>query len=157
MNTPIFPDRILEALTLLFAPILVHTAEETWAAIQHKSQNVETVHLATLPKVDPAIDWQTSETKWQKLMSLRDTVLLALEPLRRDKLIGSNQESSVTIKCDNETAAAIEQFGLKFFAALCIVSEVKLEKAEGPTQVIAEKSLDLKQRRSPLLQVSVFH
>ena len=94
--------KILDALTLLFAPILVHTAEETWAAIQHKSQNVDTVHLAMLPKVDPAIDWQAGEAKWQKLMSLRNAVLLALEPLRRDKLIGSNQESSITIKCDSE-------------------------------------------------------
>jgi isoleucyl-tRNA synthetase len=139
--------RILDSLTLLFAPILVHTAEETWAAIQHKSQNVETVHLAMLPKVDPAIGWQAGEAKWQKLMSLRDAVLLALEPLRRDKLIGSNQESSVTIRCDSETAAAIEQFGLKSFAALCIVSEVKLEKAEGPTQMIAQKSAHQKCQR----------
>jgi isoleucyl-tRNA synthetase len=100
-----------------------------------------------LPKVDPAIDWQAGEAKWQKLMSLRNAVLLALEPLRKDKLIGSNQESSVTIKCDSETVAAIEQFGLKFFAALCIVSEVKLEKAEGPVQVIAQKSVHQKCQR----------
>jgi isoleucyl-tRNA synthetase len=139
--------KILDSLTLLFAPILVHTAEETWAAIQHKSQNVDSVHLAMLPKVDPSIDWQAGEAKWQKLMSLREAVLLALEPLRRDKLIGSNQESSVTIRCGSEDAVAIEQFGIKNFAALCIVSEVKLEKADGPTQMIAQKSAHQKCQR----------
>jgi isoleucyl-tRNA synthetase len=100
-----------------------------------------------MPKVDASIDWQANEAKWQKLMSLRDAVLLDLEPLRKDKLIGSNQESSVTIKCGSEEAAAIEQFGIKNFAALCIVSEVKLEKAEGPTQVIAQKSAHQKCQR----------
>jgi len=136
--------KILDSLTLLFAPILVHTAEETWAAMQpavslsnpHKSQNVESIHLAALPKADPLVE----EPKWQKLMSLRNAVLLALEPLRRDKIIGSNQESSVTIRCGGDYAEAIEQFGLKNFAALCIVSEVKLEKREGQIEVVAEKS-----------------
>ena len=132
--------KILDSLTLLFAPILVHTAEETWAAIQHKSQNVDSVHLALLPKVDATIDWQTDQPKWQKLMSLRDVVLLALEPLRKDKIIGSNQESTVTIRCGADDAAALEKFGLKNFAALCIVSVVNLEKTDGPTQVIAQKS-----------------
>ncbi len=132
--------KILDCLTLLFAPILIHTAEETWSALQHKSQNVEGVHLALLPKPDESIDWRADETKWQMLMSLRDEVLCALEPLRRDKVIGSNQQSSVTVFCGADSAAALEQFGLENFAALCIVSEVKLEKTDGPTKISAEKS-----------------
>ena len=47
-----------------------------------------------MPKVDDSIDWQKDEPKWQKLMDLRDKVLGVLEPLRKDKIIGSNQESS---------------------------------------------------------------
>jgi isoleucyl-tRNA synthetase len=128
--------KILDSLTLLLAPILVHTAEETWSAIQHKSQNVESVHLAILPKPEPLVE----DPKWQKLMALRDVVLKVLESLRRDKIIGSNQESSVTIRCSGEDAAVLEQFTLKNFAALCIVSEIKLEKADGPLQVLAQKS-----------------
>lgn len=139
--------KILDSLTLLLAPILVHTAEETWAAIQFKSQVVESVHLALLPKPDASIDYLADEPKWQKLMSLRDEVLKALEPLRRDKIIGSNQESTITIRCGSEDALAIEKFGPKNFAALCIVSEVKLEKRGGPTEVIPEKSPHKKCRR----------
>lgn len=128
--------KILDSLTLLLAPILVHTAEETWAAIQHKSQNVESVHLAILPEAKPTFE----DPNWQKLMFLRGEVLKALEPLRKDKIIGSNQESSVTIRCGAESAAAIEKFGIKNFAALCIVSEVKLEKGAFETTVSAQKS-----------------
>jgi isoleucyl-tRNA synthetase len=73
-------------------------------------------------------------------MALRDEVLRVLEGLRREKKIASNQESSVTIYCNDEDAKAINEFGLKQFAALCIVSEVKLEKAAGETKVVAQKS-----------------
>jgi isoleucyl-tRNA synthetase len=131
--------KILDSLTLLLAPILVHTAEETWSAIQHKSQNVESIHLAVLPKPEPFVE----DPKWQKLMAIRDEVLKSLEPLRKDKVIGSNQESSITIRCGGEDAAVLEQFTLKNFAALCIVSEVKLEKADAGApalQVSAQKS-----------------
>jgi isoleucyl-tRNA synthetase len=132
--------RILDALARMLAPILVHTAEETWAATKFKSQDVESVHLTEMPKIDSSIGWQSNEPRWQKLMALRDEVLRVLEGLRREKKIASNQESSVTIYCNDEDAKAISNFGLKEFAALCIVSEVKLEKAAGETKVIAQKS-----------------
>ncbi|MFZ0035065.1 MAG: isoleucine--tRNA ligase [Sedimentisphaerales bacterium] len=135
--------KILDSLMLLLTPILVHTTEETWSVIQHKSQNVESIHLAILPKPNPTPE----DPKWQKLMFLRDEVLKALEPLRKNKIIGSNQESSVTLRCGGDYAAAIEQFGLKNFAALCIVSEVNLEKREGQIEVVAQKSTHAKCQR----------
>jgi isoleucyl-tRNA synthetase len=137
--------KILDALIRMLTPILVHTAEEVWELIKtrHETQGTsheQSIHLADMPKVDSSIDWQKDESKWQKLMELRDKVLVTLEPLRKDKIIGSNQESSVTIRCTADDTAAIEQFGLKNFAALCIVSEVKLEKDAAETTVSAEKS-----------------
>jgi isoleucyl-tRNA synthetase len=132
--------RILDSLVRLLAPVLVHTAEEAWSAMKFKSQDAESVHLAEMPKVDNSIDWQSSEPRWQKLMALRDEVLRVLEGLRREKKIASNQESSVTIYCNDEDAKLVNDFGLKQFAALCIVSEVKLEKAAGETKVVAQKS-----------------
>jgi len=139
--------RILDCLVRMLAPILVHTTEETWAAMKFKSQGVESVHLTEMPKVDNSIDWQSSEPRWQKLMALRDEVLRVLEGLRREKKIASNQESSVTIYCNDEDAKAINEFGLKQFAALCIVSEVELEKAAGETKVVAQKSSNNKCQR----------
>jgi isoleucyl-tRNA synthetase len=131
---------ILDALIRMLAPILVHTAEETWSVMKYKSSNADSIHLADMPKVDTSIDWQKDEPKWDKLMELRDKVLVTLEPLRKDKIIGSNQESSVTIHCNNDDALAIETFGVKNFAALCIVSEVNLEKSATETTVSAKKS-----------------
>jgi isoleucyl-tRNA synthetase len=136
---------ILDALVRMLAPILVHTAEEAWTALQTrnsklKTQNYESVHLALMPKVDDSIDYKSEEPKWEKLMTLRDEVLRVLEGLRRDKKIASNQEACVTINCDEQDAAVLNAFGLEQFAAFCIVSEVKLQNTVGETVVSAQKS-----------------
>ncbi len=131
---------ILDCLIRILGPILVHTAEEAWDAMEFKSQEVESVHLADMPKVDSSIDFKGDEPRWQKLMGLRDEVLRVLEGLRQEKKIASNQQACVTINCDDEDAGVLNEFGLEQCAALCIVSEVKLQKAVGETTVAAEKS-----------------
>ena len=139
--------RILDCLVRMLAPVLVHTAEEAWSAMNSSlvargsSLVIESVHLARMPRVDDSIDTQSAESKWQKIMGLRDEVLRVLEDLRQQKKITSSQEAYVTICCgDEEVAESLNEFGLEQFAALCIVSEVKLQKAAGETTVAAKKS-----------------
>ncbi len=139
--------RILDALIRMLAPILAHTAEEAWAAMDHKSQDVESVHLTSMPHVDPAVDVQAQEALWNRLMTLRDNILRVLEGLRRDKEINSNQEASVHLRCTDEDAAVIEHIGMEHFAALCIVSEIILEKGAPATSVTASKCKHLKCQR----------
>ncbi|MBM4027789.1 MAG: isoleucine--tRNA ligase [Planctomycetes bacterium] len=139
--------RVLSALVRLLAPVLVHTMEEAWAALAHKPEQWDSVHLAHLPQVDPAIDYAAAETRWERLMGLRDEALRVLEGLRRDKIIASNQEASLTMHCTPEDAAALKDFGLLQFAALCIVSEVKLQEGAAQTTVTAEKSAHAKCQR----------
>lgn len=117
---------ILDAMVRMIAPVLAHTAEEAWAAMNHKSQDTETVHLAIMPTVDEAIDYKGEEAKWDKLMGLRDEVMKSLEELRQNQEISSNQQASVAITCDEELATIVNDFGTKNFAALCIISEVKI-------------------------------
>ncbi len=129
---------ILDSLIRMLTPILAYTTEEAWAAMQHKSQNVESIHLATMPQADESIDTTADQAKWDKIMSLRDDVLRVLEGLRQQKTIASNQQASVTITTgDDELVGLLEQLGLEQFAALCIVSEVTLEKADGQTNIQA--------------------
>jgi isoleucyl-tRNA synthetase len=131
---------VLSDLVRLLTPVLAHTMEEAWGAMASKPEDCASVHLAHMPSVDPSIDYAGQEAKWQKLMSLRDEALRVLEGLRRDKIIASNQEASITMHCTSEDAAALKEFGLDQFAALCIVSEVKLEKGAEQTTVTAQKS-----------------
>jgi isoleucyl-tRNA synthetase len=141
--------RILDSLVRMLAPVLVYTAEEVWAAMKFKSQGVESVHLTLMPKVDDSIDWHGQEPKWEKIMALRDEVLRELEGLRQEQKIGSSQESSVIIKTvDRDLVSLIkDRITEKEFAALCIVSEVKLQSGAGEAKVVAEKSSHQKCRR----------
>ncbi len=138
---------ILSALVRMLAPILAHTAEEAWEAMPFQPQDCASVHLANMPKIDPAIDYAGQQAKWQKIMTLRDEVLRTLEGLRQDKTIASNQEATVTMRCTDEDAAAIEAFGVEAFAALCIVSEVTLERSAETTTVAAARSPHAKCQR----------
>jgi isoleucyl-tRNA synthetase len=133
-------QRILDYLVRMLAPILAHTAEEAWSAMKFKSQEVESVHLALMPKVDDSIDTESDEPKWKRIMTLRDEVLRVLENLREKQEIGSNQQACVTVYADEESAELLREFGAEQFAALCIVSEVKLQKGAHETTVVAEKS-----------------
>ncbi len=130
-----------DTLARMLAPILVHTAEEIWSSMKFKTANVDSIHLASLPKPDKTIDCAGEQDKWQKLMALRDEVLRELEGLRKNEIIASNQEASVIVNTgDAETIKLFEDFGLENFAALCIVSEVRLEKKSADKLVCAIKS-----------------
>jgi isoleucyl-tRNA synthetase len=133
--------KILDSMVRMLAPILAHTAEEAWAAMKFKSENADTVHLASMPKVDDSIDYKASEGKWKNIMSLRDDVLRELEQLRKNQEIASNQEATVTVATNDEKLVSLlEGFGLENFATLCIISEFKLEKCDCETQVKVNKS-----------------
>ncbi len=132
--------RILDALIKLLAPILAHTAEEAWQALPHRSEDVDSVHLARLPSPDTTVNDPAAQDKWNILLGLRDEVLKALEGLRQDKTINSNQEASVTLRCRNDQADTVESVGVDNFAALCIVSEVILERSSDGPLVQATKS-----------------
>ncbi len=139
--------RILDALVKMLAPVLAHTAEEAWSAMKYKSEDVESVHLATMPKVDESIDWQSEEAKWEKIMGLRDEVLRELEGLRQARKIASNQEATVSITAgDEELISLVSGFGAEPFAALCIVSEVKLQSGT-QLKVVADRSSHQKCQR----------
>jgi len=133
--------RILGSLLRLMAPILAYTAEEAWAAMKFKPQNVESVHLAEMPQPPgPFLDKNEIKT-WERIMDLRSEVLNVLEDLRRRQAIASNLEASVTVESgDGELLAALDRFGTEEFAALCIASEVKLVTAAGETKITAAKS-----------------
>lgn len=140
--------KTLDALIRMLAPVLAHTAEEAWAVLKFKSQNVDSVHLAAMLSADSSVDWKTEESKWQKILALREQVLVALEALRKDQKIGSAQEASVTINCsDKETTDALESFGLDNFASLCIVCHIELIKNATETKVEAQNSNNHKCQR----------
>jgi isoleucyl-tRNA synthetase len=84
-------DTLFQALIRYAAPVLVFTAEEVW---QSRYPGAETVHLLEWPEV-PAADADLA--RWAELRALRQHVTEAIEPLRREKIVGSSLAAEVTV------------------------------------------------------------
>jgi isoleucyl-tRNA synthetase len=97
-------DTLFHALVRWLAPVLVFTSEEVWGT---RYPERGSVHLLEWPKV-PAVD--ADDAKWAALRALRTQVTEAIEPLRRDKDIGSSLEAEVTVPSDEDPALLAELF-----------------------------------------------
>ena len=87
-------DTLFHALVRYAAPVLVFTAEEVWGT---RYPDGGSVHLLEWPEL-PAVS--VDEARWQDLRGLRTLVNEAIEPLRRDKVLGSGLQAEVTVPAD---------------------------------------------------------
>jgi isoleucyl-tRNA synthetase len=121
--------RLHESLTRLLAPILAHTAEESWDYLPARAGKVPSVHLALFPEPEPRWDDIQRDERWGILLEARETVLRALEVLRRNKTIGSAQEAVVTIAASPADFPLLES-NRDLLTTLCIVSDLKVEAVQ---------------------------
>ncbi|HEU5482127.1 MAG TPA: class I tRNA ligase family protein, partial [Sphingomicrobium sp.] len=84
-------DILFHALVRWLAPVLVFTSEEVWGT---RYPDDESVHLLEWPAIPPV---EADDAAWARLRELRAAVTEAIEPLRRDKAIGSSLEAEVTL------------------------------------------------------------
>jgi len=87
-------DMLFHALIRYAAPVLVYTGEEVWGT---RYPDAGSVHLLEWPELPAA---EADMDKWARLRGLRDRVNEAIEPLRREKVIGSGLEAQVTVPAD---------------------------------------------------------
>ena len=97
-------DTLFHALIRYAAPVLVYTAEEVWGT---RYSEAESVHLLEWPELPEA---HADIAKWQRLRTLREQVTEAIEPLRREKVIGSSLEAEVTVPAEAPDADLAELF-----------------------------------------------
>jgi isoleucyl-tRNA synthetase len=100
-------DRLFHALVRYAAPVLVFTAEEVW---QSRFPGSESVHLLEWPVLDADEDSAVDGERWAALRALRAQVLEAIEPLRREKVLGSGLEAEVTVPADAPEGDLAELF-----------------------------------------------
>ncbi|MES2002001.1 MAG: isoleucine--tRNA ligase [Pseudomonadota bacterium] len=118
-------DTLFHALVRWLSPVLVFTTEEVWGT---RFPNGGSVHLLEWPVV-PQIDAnEVFMLRWVQLRNLRDSINESIEPLRREKIIGSSLEAAV-IAYDVEPEYERELFQTMNLPELLIVSEVKLGPA----------------------------
>ncbi len=126
-----------DGLTRLLAPILSFTAEELWRYVPGARE--ESVHLALFPSgvaLAPLVDRALLD-RWAKLIALRDEVLAEIEPLRKNKQIGSSLQAKVVIAATTAELALLEPYA-KQLPMLFIVSQVELRKAPADVEAHGE-------------------
>jgi isoleucyl-tRNA synthetase len=130
---------ILDVLVRLMAPLLAFTAEEIYQQMPHPGQSI---HLNDWPKVDESLLNPRLETKWTRLLKIREVVTKALELARKAKLIGNSLEAKVSMYCQY---SGLYDFLSEYEAQLStifIVSQVSLSKESAPAE--AYQSPDMK-------------
>ncbi|HEY5712516.1 MAG TPA: isoleucine--tRNA ligase [Allosphingosinicella sp.] len=118
-------DTVFQALVRWTSPILCFTAEEVWTTRYPESGSV---HLLEWPLIDAGWRDEALGTKWDVIRATRERVTEAIEPLRRDKVIGSSLEAKVAYP---EPELALTEQGLADLAEIFIVSEVAASGGEG--------------------------
>ncbi len=103
-------DTLFHALVRYAAPVLVFTSEEVWGT---RYPDGGSVHLLEWPEVGAV---EIDEIKWGSLRISRALVNEAIEPMRREKTIGSSLEAEVIFAGDPSDVDLAELF---------IVSSVK--------------------------------
>ncbi len=111
-------DTTFQALVRWLTPILCFTTEEVW---QMRYPDGGSVHLLEWPEIDAGWRDAALAEKWAGIRAARERVTEAIEPLRRDKVIGSSLEAKVAYP---ETALAATGGDLAELAEIFIVSEV---------------------------------
>jgi isoleucyl-tRNA synthetase len=121
-----------EGLTRLLAPILTFTADELWRHLPGPRD--ASVHLALFPTASELTAWENPDllVTWDALIALRERVLAEIEPLRKDKHIGSSLQAKVILGVTKAELARLEPHAT-LLPMLFIVSDVELRPA--PTDV----------------------
>ena len=126
-------DQVFHALVRWFAPILVFTTEEVWKT---RFGAAESIHLEQWPVIPASWRDDALAAKWSRLRDIRQAVTNAIEPLRREKVIGSSLDAKVTLALgsleDRTLVASVP------FADILIVSELEVVSTRDAAMFVPE-------------------
>jgi len=118
-------DIVFHALVRWMSPILCFTTEEVW---QTRYPEGGSVHLLEWPQIDPAWRDDALAARWELIRATRERVTECIEPLRREKVIGSSLEARI---CYPDLELDLTHESLADLAEIYIVSEVMPGEGEG--------------------------
>ncbi len=130
--------RMSSELARLAAPVLCFTAEEVWQELEAFSGRprwgTSSVHAQVFPEPSALPADPELQERWERLASIREIVMKALEQARREKTIGGSLEAKVVISGPEETLSFLRSFGdeLRF---LFLTSGATLSGTDGALTV----------------------
>ena len=109
---------IAHALLRWIAPILSFTAQEAWEILKgtHTSHGNGYIFTEEWYEFPPVVLDDVSESDWQAILNVKETVNKAYEIARTDKVINANLSANVTVYAPDTTMASLNRLGdeLKF-------------------------------------------
>jgi isoleucyl-tRNA synthetase len=111
-------DSVFHALVRWLSPVLCFTSEEVW---QTRYPDGGSVHLLDWPEIESGWRDEALGSKWAVIRATRENVTESIEPLRREKVIGSSLEAKVLYPADQ---LDFTDEDLDELAEIYIVSEV---------------------------------
>jgi isoleucyl-tRNA synthetase len=128
--------QMADGLTRLIAPILSFTADELWRYLPRLAGREASVHIAVFPSREAlgALEDAAVAERWGRLIALRERVLAEIEPLRKDKRIGSSLQARVVLSAPEGELAFLRAHAREL-PMLFIVSEVELRAADDAADV----------------------
>ncbi len=126
-----------DGLTRLMAPILSFTADELWRFLPGRRE--ESVHIALFPTHEDLLLMVDEEVtaRWDSLVTVREQVLAEIEPLRKNKQIGSSLQARVIVSAAPRELALLERYSRQL-PMLFIVSDVDVRPAPPDVETHAE-------------------
>jgi isoleucyl-tRNA synthetase len=130
-------DIVFHALTRWLAPVLCFTCEEVWGTRYPEGGSV---HLLEWPEIDAGWRDAALASRWDRLRTLRSLVTEAVEPMRRDKKIGSSLEAEIMLgqlgDADRALVARVP------FEEICITASVSVAPKDGQTESVTVTPTD---------------
>ena len=123
-STLLLLNIILDSLIRWFAPILSFTTEEIYQLVSKDKKSVHLEKFSIFPKKFENFELNS---KWEKLLKIRDACNLSIEEKRTNKIIGSSLDASLIIKLNKETINLVSGIDL---SELTITSSVRVEEIE---------------------------
>jgi isoleucyl-tRNA synthetase len=122
-------NEILQTLVRLMAPILSFTAEDIYKLLNsalHSPNSPLSVFLLDFPKIKREYLDDTLESKWERILEVKEKVNSKLEDSRAKKEIGSGLDASITLHASSINYNILKSVD-ELLPMIFIVSEVKLE------------------------------
>ena len=131
---------ILEGMVRIMAPILSFTAEEIWKYMPVGAKREESVHMATLPVVEPEWLDESLAATWETLLAVRGEATKALEIARENKQVGHPLDAQITIYAGEEKLYDLIQ-DFEDLRSILIVSSVIVEKGAAPDDAFVSEEV----------------
>src|SRR5262245_2916343 len=131
-----------DGLTRLLAPILSFTADELWRYLP--GHDGDSVHVSLFPTTEElrALHNQELLERWSRLTDLRERVVAQIEPLRKEKQIGSSLQAKVVLTAGDGDLAFLEAYAAQL-PMLFIVSEVELRASNGSSEPRSDTQVEI--------------